>query len=69
MLFCQEDEHVFVSSLVGQSYKAKSIILAIPPHLAGEHIDPGGVGEGRGEILPGKLGGGVWPTFRHPHPL
>jgi len=32
---------VFVSSLVGQSYKAKSVILAIPPHLAGEHMDPG----------------------------
>jgi len=36
---------VFVSSLVGQSYKAKSVILAIPPHLAGEHMDPG---RGRG---------------------
>lgn len=32
----QEDEHVFVRSLVGQSYKAKSVILAIPPHLAGQ---------------------------------
>lgn len=32
----QEDEHVFVSSSVGQSYKAKFVILAIPPHLAGQ---------------------------------
>jgi len=40
-LFYQEDEHVIVSSLVGQAYKAKSVIIAIPPHLAGEHMDPG----------------------------
>lgn len=35
-------------SLVGQSYKAKSVILAIPPHLAGEHMDPGKGGGGGG---------------------
>lgn len=45
---------MFVSSLVGQSYKAKSVILAIPPHLAGEHMDPGR-GEGGREILPEKM--------------
>lgn len=39
--------------VVGQFYKAKSVILAIPPHVACEHMDPGRGGGGR-EILPEK---------------
>lgn len=35
-LFYQEDELVIVNTSVGQMYKAKFVILAIPPHLIGE---------------------------------
>ena len=51
--------------VVGQSYKAMSVILAIPPHLAAERMDLRREGRGGRERLPENIGGNMWLTFQN----
>ena len=38
ILFCKGDDYVHITSSVGESFKARLVIVAIPPHLTGERI-------------------------------
>lgn len=39
ILFCKGDDYVHITSSVGESFKARLVIVAIPPHLTGERIN------------------------------